>query len=477
MKLSGKDGVLSCHEETQFHKAAHLRAVEFQSRYSSTGAHKSDIRSVIDRNRRTEVEANRAFFVSLADILMTCAKQDIPLRGHRDDGVLSADGNDPPHNDGNWRSLIRVTIRHGNNVLAQHLKTARRNATYTSKTVQNELLQAAGDLIRRKIVTAVNSVRFFSVLADETQDRAKHELLQVTVCYVAQEQDGKWIVKEDPLSVLNLLNTISEQQTCSTADDEEAETVDDATPYDPAEERVRMTGASIGNSLVTAMQQAGLELKNCVGCGFDGAAAMSSERIGAAAFVKSKAPLADYFHCTMHSFNLSASQSSKIVEIRHCFDCIQETVSFFRFSAKRTLCLENVVKHRAPESKRVRLVSVCSTRFIERHTAVLVFSEMMPFVVEALHGMTRWNSADTRRSSLQLLNNILTPQFIVSLVMLESITAVMHPVSYSLQKVGIDIIGAIQQVDNLLAVLCDWRKDAEEKFSKLFDKSKQIARV
>jgi len=54
---------------------------------------------------------------------------------------------------------------------------------------------------------------------------------------------------------------------------------------------------------------------------------MSSERVGTAALVKSKDPLADYFHCTMHSFNLSASQSSKIVEIRHCFDCIQEAPS------------------------------------------------------------------------------------------------------------------------------------------------------
>ena len=70
---------------------------------------------------------------------------------------------------------------------------------------------------------------------------------------------------------------------------------------------------------------------------------MSSERVGAAALVKSKTPLADYFHCTMHSFNLSASQSSKIVEIRHCFDWIKEGVSFFRFSAKRTICLENVI--------------------------------------------------------------------------------------------------------------------------------------
>ena len=51
----------------------------------------------------------------------------------------------------------------------------------------------------------------------------------------------------------------------------------------------------------------------------------------------------------------------------------------------------------------------------------------------------------------------------------------MHPVSSGLQKVGIDIIGAIHQIDNLLVVLRHWREDAERKFSELFDKSKKIA--
>jgi len=105
-KLSGKDGGLSNHESTQFHKASQLRAVKFLSRSSGSGAQVNDVRSVIDANRRREVEQNRAFFCSLADILITCAKQDIPIRGHRDDGMISMDGDDPPENDGNWRSLI-----------------------------------------------------------------------------------------------------------------------------------------------------------------------------------------------------------------------------------------------------------------------------------------------------------------------------------------------------------------------------------
>jgi len=74
---------------------------------------------------------------------------------------------------------------------------------------------------------------------------------------------------------------------------------------------------------------------------------------------------------------------------------------------------------------------VCSTRFIERHTAVIVFSEMMPFVVEALQGMSRWDSADTRCTALQLLNRILTPQFIVYLAVLEISIVLMHQLTKS----------------------------------------------
>ena len=57
-----------------------------------------------------------------------------------------------------------------------------------------------------------------------------------------------------------------------------------------------------------------------------------------------------------------------------------------------------------------------------------------------------------------------------------SLELVSHQVSSGLQKVGIDIVGAIQQIDNLHVVLRHWREDAEKKFSELFDKSKKIAK-
>ena len=165
------------------------------------------------------------------------------------------------------------------------------------------------------------------------------------------------------------------------------------------------------------------------------------------------------------------SQCVKVPEIRHCVDCIQDVVSFFSYSAKRTLCLEKVIKYRAPESMRTRLVGLCSTRFVERHTAVLVFSELLPFTVEALQGMSNWESTDTRKKASQLLNSILTTQFVICLVVLESITALMHPISESLQKVGNDIIKSLNEIDELVELLSNWRLTAESKFSELFIKA------
>ena len=60
-------------------------------------------------------------------------------------------------------------------------------------------------------------------------------------------QINKWVIKEDPLCLIDLLNAIHEQQCCGGADEERETT--DATAYDPAEEMVRMTGASVGNYL------------------------------------------------------------------------------------------------------------------------------------------------------------------------------------------------------------------------------------
>ncbi|KAG1662389.1 Exocyst complex component 5 [Nymphon striatum] len=57
-----------------------------------------------------------------------------------------------------------------NHDLAHHMATAPRNATYSSATIQNELINIIGDLIREHILHLCERVQVYSVIADETSD-------------------------------------------------------------------------------------------------------------------------------------------------------------------------------------------------------------------------------------------------------------------------------------------------------------------
>ena len=81
--------------------------------------------------------------------------------------------------------------------------------------------------------------------------------------------------------------------------------------------------------------------------------------------------------------------------------------------------------------------------------------------------------ADHKHAS-QLLHSLLIPEFIVALLIMESVTGLMQPVSQHLQKVGNDLIAELQNVDNLVAVLSQWRKRATAKFAELFQLGKEL---
>lgn len=471
-KLTGKDGVLDLHEKNSFHKRCELRVAEFQVRASGTGTHLTAIDNIVDKHRQTEILQNRSVIGALIDTLLTLARQDIPLRGHRDDGRIAWTGEEPPENDGNWRSIIRLSIRQGNQTLAEHLKMSKGNAMYCSKTIQNELLGTASTLIKEKVCSKVEQSRFMAVLADETQDRAKREQMALVVRYV-EKQDQRWVVNEDPIAVVDVLSEISNQM--KSVDRNENEDENSANDnYDPSLEDVKLSGKAIGSVIVSHIEKLKLKEVVVVGCGFDGAASMSSAKVGAAAVLKDQYPLADYFHCCMHVLNLVASQACTVTDIRHCQDIVGETVAFFNYSAKRTRCLKNVIKHRAPEVKRTKLVSLCSTRFIERHEAVLVYFDLLPYIVESLEGMKCWDAPDTRTGARQILSGILSTSFIISLVCMESVTAILRPVSVSLQKTDADLISVLQQVENVLSLFRKWRVEYDSTFSELYQRAKSM---
>ena len=88
------------------------------------------------------------------------------LRGHRDDRRTVQE--EPRGNHGNFLALLQIRMDSGDkfwlifsNLLV--LVTIRMHALYTSKTVQNEIINVCGDIIRSNLLDNIRAAGAFSI--------------------------------------------------------------------------------------------------------------------------------------------------------------------------------------------------------------------------------------------------------------------------------------------------------------------------
>ena len=84
--------------------------------------------------------------------------------------------------------MLRYRVDGGDSILAQHLSKASKNATYISKTTQNELIEVCGEIIREKVIEEVKQAKFFTIIADETADVSNIEQFTFCVRYVFEDK-------------------------------------------------------------------------------------------------------------------------------------------------------------------------------------------------------------------------------------------------------------------------------------------------
>ena len=127
---------------------------------------------------------NQCVIESLLKTIMFCGRQGIALRGHSDDHVSWTEFE--KRNLDNFVELLKFRAEH-DHVLAQHLERAPQNATYTSKTIQNEMIDVIGTAIRNNITEEVKSSKYYSIIADEVTDCSNKEQLSLSLRYVTDE--------------------------------------------------------------------------------------------------------------------------------------------------------------------------------------------------------------------------------------------------------------------------------------------------
>ena len=300
------------------------------------------ISSRINNESIAIIKRNREILESIAKTIHFCGKQGISLRGHRDDSSASLECNP-----GNFIELLRYRAETGDACLRKYLESSPRIATYTSKTIQNQLINILGDDIRSNIINEVKAAKFFSILCDEVTDVSCQEQLSLVLRFVDQS------------------NTIREK-------------------FVDFVEVERITGTVLAQTIMDKLSSYGLEIENCRGQGYDGASNMSSAVRGVQGIICASSPKAFYVHCNAHVLNLAIVKACNLPVIRNMASTITETANFFNYSPNRQRLLERVIAVKHPESRKHKLQDLCRTRWIQRHEAYEVFGELYPSTVEAL---------------------------------------------------------------------------------------------
>ena len=129
------------HAQHEYHLAAVAKMKDFINRYENP----TQAVDVTLQSRMQQImERNQHVIESLLKIVLLCGKQGLASRGHRDDQVDWSD--ESSSNQDNFVRLVRFRAE-TDSILAAHLQEAPQNARYTSKGIQNELIDVVGQSI------------------------------------------------------------------------------------------------------------------------------------------------------------------------------------------------------------------------------------------------------------------------------------------------------------------------------------------
>ena len=216
-----------------------------------------NVATLLNKAHKEQVSRNAQVIKSLLKCVSFCGKQGLSFRGHRDDSTAS-----DSDNMGNFIELVKFRAEN-DDVLHKYLETSPRNALYTSKTMQNEMISVIADAIQGKIIDEIQAVEFFTILADEVSDCSNLEQVSVVIRFVDKDNN----IREKFLGFITV---------------------------------ERITGEALATALLSWLKAHNIDVSFCRGQGYDGVSSMSSNTVGVQARIREVSPMALYIHCQSH---------------------------------------------------------------------------------------------------------------------------------------------------------------------------------
>ena len=428
------------HAEKSYHRDAMIAAQTFRESIENPS---TTLTCVFNKEKEKRIEENRQILKAIARAVLYCGRQCIALRGHREKLTQS-------ENLGNFLALLKV-LSESHPVLEAHLKTGGR-VTYLSPQSQNEMIEVIGKhFIQKKIVEEILEAKYYSILGDEATSH-NEEKLSIVIRFVDANKD----IREEFLEFKDLQRT---------------------------------TGAAVSETFLSTLRSLNIPIEDCRGQGYDGAASMSSQRVGVQANILTHAPNAAYVHCASHCLNLVVSHACSLQPIRNMIDKITQVCLFFNYSPKRNGLLTAVIQDQHPENgKKKPLITLCATRWVARIEAYEHFYASFKYTVFALeviaHNMHHdecpeqfygcWQTK-TRTDASGLLKAITDFDFIVTFICAYSCLSHMSGLTVKLQKKTNDIFKAFSMVTEVKATYKHLRANLPTHFDEIYDQAVTMA--
>nr|GME10607.1 zinc finger MYM-type protein 1-like [Ipomoea batatas]GME10639.1 zinc finger MYM-type protein 1-like [Ipomoea batatas] len=186
-----------------------------------------------------------------------------------------------------------------NDEVTKVLDKAPRNASYTSPTIQKQILQVLATKVKSAIREEIGDAKF-CIIVDEARDESKKEQMSIVLRFFV-DRDG--FIQERFFGVVHVKDT---------------------------------SASTLKECIFSILSRHNLDVQNIRGQGYDGAGNMRGEWNGLKALILDECPYAYYVHCFAHRLQLALVASSKeVIPVHQFFTKLNSIINIVGASCKR----------------------------------------------------------------------------------------------------------------------------------------------
>ncbi|KAB0802688.1 hypothetical protein PPYR_04874 [Photinus pyralis] len=380
------------------------------------------------RNSSLE-KCNRTAYI---DIIQFLAQHSLPLRGESDKLFH--------HNNGNFLKLVELFGKF-DSVLQEHIRrtTSGNNKRhhYLGKRIQNEIIQLLHDQIQNKILNALKSAKYYSIILDCTPDISGVEQMTIIVRFVALDSSSKSVkIAEHFLGFVPVLET---------------------------------TGLGLTEVILQKLHEMGIPLENMRGQGYDNGANMKGKNLGVQNRILQMNPRAFFVPCSSHSLNLVVNDAAKASQFGvSFFSLVTKIYNFFSASTHRWAVLKNHISS-------LTLKPLSETRWESRIDAIAPLRYHIDEIYDALVEISENEKTDkmVAHEASCLANQIRDFTFLCSVVVWYDVLLHINVVNKSLQSIDMGLSKAVDLLEKTETHFKSLRSDL--KFQGYLTDAKELA--